>query len=255
MSLRGRFGAPTFRLGIPVLLGLASWLARPAFADSVVIAPSADNTLYQNTNGSLSNGAGAGMFAGRTMQASNFVRRAVIRFDVAGNVPAGSTINSAQLKLTMTMGNGGPTTVALRRLSQSWGEGTSDAGVGEGAGTAATANDVTWKNRFFPSSDWTLLGGDFSATVIASVSVDQENDYFWGSTPTLVADVQSMVADPASNFGWVVRASEAAVGSAKRFATKEDLVPENRPTLTLDYTPPGVPAFPATWGRVKGLYR
>ena len=60
---------------------------------------------------------------------------------------------------------------------------------------------------------------------------------------------------PASNFGFLLRGDEVFDGSAKRFATKEYPVGDKRPTLVVEYTPPGVPAEAATWGAVKSLYR
>jgi hypothetical protein len=49
-----------------VTLILTVFLLRDAFAQSVVqLTPMKDNTLYENSNGSLSNGAGDHFFAGK----------------------------------------------------------------------------------------------------------------------------------------------------------------------------------------------
>src|SRR5712691_6169329 len=55
---------------------------------TVVLAPSKDNTLYQTSNGSLSNGAGIHLFAGMTNRRER--RRALLAFDVASQIPPGS---------------------------------------------------------------------------------------------------------------------------------------------------------------------
>src|ERR1700736_2054803 len=59
---------------------------------SITLGPSKDNTLYQSTAGDISNGAGSYFIAGLT--SGSAVRRGVIDFDIAGNIPAGATINS-----------------------------------------------------------------------------------------------------------------------------------------------------------------
>ena len=68
---------------------------RPALADVVTVPASRDNTLIEDPSGALSNGAGPSLFAGRTAQPRNSIRRAVIAFDIAGTIPAGSVITGA----------------------------------------------------------------------------------------------------------------------------------------------------------------
>ena len=50
-----------------------------ALADTVMLPPQKDNTLYEDGAGSLSNGQGAYFFAGKTV--SNSLRRGLIAFD------------------------------------------------------------------------------------------------------------------------------------------------------------------------------
>jgi hypothetical protein len=66
-----------------------------------VISPSKDNTLYEDDFGSLSNGKGQHIFTGETLLYG--ARRAVVAFDVAGNVPFGATIVSATLDLHLSL--------------------------------------------------------------------------------------------------------------------------------------------------------
>jgi hypothetical protein len=63
--------------------------------------------------------------------------------------------------------------------------------------------------------------------------------YTWASTPQLVADVQAMVSNPASNFGWCVQGNEATLQSVKRFDSREAAA-ATRPQLTVVYTPSGI---------------
>jgi hypothetical protein len=103
--------------------------------------------------------------------------------------------------------------------------------MGEGDGAPATPNDATWRHRFFDTVFWTTQGGDFSATVSASQSVGGVGQYTW-SSPQMIADVQSWVNNPASNFGWLVLGDESTIATAKRFDTRESASP---PVLTIQY--------------------
>ena len=72
-------------------------LAASAVAATVTIPPNKDNTLYESATGTVSNGAGSYFFAGATRNGQ--IRRGAISFDVAGNIPAGSTITGVVLTL------------------------------------------------------------------------------------------------------------------------------------------------------------
>ena len=197
------------------------------------ITPNKDNTLYEYVpaDGDRSNGIGLHFFAGRTDMGE--FRRGVLAFDIAGNIPPGSTIKSVTLSLNMSRTLVSTArTVELHKLLADWGEGTSDASGMEGQGTAATTNDATWRHRFFATIFWTTQGGDFSATVSASQSVGAIGQYIWSSTQ-MVADVQSWVDNPATNFGWLVLGNETINDTTKRFDTRESTIP---PVLSVDYT-------------------
>lgn len=234
-------------------LALAVAVSSPASADVMAFVSVADNTLYQNANGSLSNGAGSGMFAGRTAQLSDQIRRAVVRWDISA-IPAGSTINSATILLYMNQTVAGDVLVTVHPVFSSWGEGTSVAGSGQGGGAASTAGDATWRHRSFPGSFWGAPGGDFGGPQ-TSQTVGDIGTYVFPSSPGMVAQTQFYLNNPASNTGWMLRGDEVLDGSAKRFATKEYPVNELRPALVVEYTPPGTPAEPASWGALKSLYR
>lgn len=230
--------------------------ASPALADLAIVPCDRDNTLYENSSGLISNGAGPTMFAGRTAQISNSIRRALVHFNVAAAIPVGATING--VSLTMNMSQAAlPTdeTVALRRVLADWGEGTSNAGPSGGSGAPATAGDATWKHRFSPALLWATLGGELAVAASATRQVGSEGPYTWSSTPALVADVQGWLVAPATNFGWAITGNEATGQTAKRFDTREATVPSARPALTIDYTPAGTPTDNASWGRLKALYR
>ncbi len=224
-----------------------------AFGDTVTLQPIKDNTLYEPISrddfADRSNGAGVAMFAGRTKDALDSdsevaVRRAVLAFDVAGSIPAGSTITSVTLRLRCTKAKLNTAFVMrLHELTNDWGEGTSNTGNSQqGRGDPATTGDATWRHTFYPSSLWTAPGGDYVAGAgSASQSVGAANAFYtWGSTVGLVADVQSWIDDPSQNFGWILIGNESQDETAKVFATRESTESGGayRPVLTVEFTPP-----------------
>jgi len=223
-----------------------------AMAQLANINPLKDNTLYEYVpaDGDLSNALGFHFFAGET--AMGELRRGVLAFDIAGNIPAGSTILGVTLSLNMSRtGVDTARTVELHKLLADWGEGTSQATGDEGMGAPATPNDATWRHRFFDTIFWTTEGGDFSGTVSASQSVGPVGVYTWSSSQ-MRADVQSWLDDPPSNFGWLVLGDESGILTAKRFDTRESASP---PVLTIQYRPAGPRPTPAPRSRPTPLPR
>ena len=91
-----------------------------AIAQLANINPIKDNTLYQYVaaDGDRSNALGNHFFAGET--AMSELRRGVLAFDIAGNVPAGSTILGVTLSLNMSRtGSDTPRNVELHKLKKS----------------------------------------------------------------------------------------------------------------------------------------
>ena len=219
-------------LALAVAAALGALAGSLASAGTININPSKDNTLYEYdpVDGDRSNALGFHFFAGET--GMNELRRGVLAFDIAGNIPPGATITAASLSLNMSRT---PTNTAyvmeLHKLLADWGEGTSIAPGEEGDGAPATPNDATWRHRFFDTMFWSAQGGDFSATVSASQLVGPVGQYTWSSAQ-MVADVQAWLDNPASNFGWLVLGDETAIATAKRFDTRESTSP---PMLTIEF--------------------
>ena len=223
----------------------------PLLADTVTLQPIKDNTLYepvvQDAFADMSDGIGPTMFAGRVKDADAdpgpgtrvAVRRAVLAFDIAGNIPPGATIDGVQL--TLYCDKVAATTsrsMVLRRLTSDWGEGTSDTGNSrQGRGEPATPGDATWRHTFYPNQFWTTLGGDYSGTISATRMVGNIGSYTWGSTSGMVADVQAWLDAPSQNFGWILVGDESTTLTAKRFGTRENATVASRPSLLVSYTP------------------
>lgn len=216
-----------------------------AQGDVARLGAAKDNTLYENAAGSLSNGAGDHFFAGHTGLNTMVIRRGLIAFDVAADIPAGSTIHSATLTLNMSRTLSGTQPVALHRLLSDWGEGLSHAAGFEGGGALAAKGDATWVHTFFPDSRWLTAagiptpGGDFAAASSASISIGGAVGFYsWGSTANMVADVQMWLDNPSANFGWLLRGNESVLMTTKRFDSKDNLLASVRPVLEVCYSPP-----------------
>lgn len=216
-----------------------SWLllllfATPADSQTTVVVPAvADNTIYQNPSGN-SNALGQNIFSGTNGGGSP--RRGLIRFDVGAVIPVGATITSVTLTLNCNNTRSIPDNVSLHKLTADWGEGTSDAGgTGDGAGALATTNDATWLMRFFPSIAWGTAGGDFNVTASASTSINTTGFFTWSSAG-MVTDVQAWVDNAAVNYGWILLCNETTISTARRFASRQNNVVANRPSLSVTYT-------------------
>ena len=228
---------------------LAPLVARPT---TVTIGATKDNTIFQS-NSNNSAGGFAGIFSGTNGQGSP--RRGLIAFDIAGNVPSGSVITSAQLTLYLgNSPNSNAQTIGLYTLTKDWGEGTAGSSSlnigGGGGGFAASPGDATWSDATLGSVPWTGLGatGDCNtvASATASVTGPIDTPFTWSSTAALVDDVQNWLDDDATNFGWaLVNANEATGQSVKAFYSREatqdssgapnSLDPAWRPSLMVTY--------------------
>lgn len=228
-------------LAVPLASLLAAPLSAPLAADEVSLFPAADNTLYEDSAGSLSNGAGSHLFTGFTK--SGELRRGLLRFDLAGAVPAGSTIEKVRLTMHLSRSVSGGSTASLHRVEASWGEGASAAASPEGAGGDAQVGDATWIHREFDSELWATPGGDFVPEPSASVTAAGSGYYTWDTTERFVADVRDWLADPATNHGWILIGEEGERGSAKRFDSRENPDESRRPRLLVTFTPPAGAAF------------
>ncbi len=181
---------------------------------------------------------GQHMFVGTTGNQA-LLRRALIAFDIAGNIPAFSTIQSVVLTLNMSKTMGSAIDVDLRAATQDWGEGTSVAFSGEGGGAPATPGDATWVHTFFDTQFWNVQGGDFVGTPSATTTVDQQGAYSWSGLG-MVTDVQRWLDQPSTNFGCGIIATnfEHTPMTAKRFDTRENSDPMLQPVLAVTFTPP-----------------
>jgi hypothetical protein len=174
--------------------------------------------------------------------------RALIGFDIAGNIPAGSTITSVQLSLVLAlvpMGDAVARPIELHQVLANWGEGTSGQdtgpnGIGVGFMTPADGTTATWSHRFYDTVPWANPGGEFAAAASSTALVDAGSNtiFTWNSTQALVDDVQGWLNNPSSNFGWLLLGDESAAATGRIFYTRETSSSVVSPSLVVTYTPP-----------------
>jgi hypothetical protein len=207
-------------------------------ATTVTLVPTNDTTLFQ-TAPDFNLGGLTNMVSGST--STGQTNRALLKFDIVGNIPTNATILSAMVTLTVvrTMAFQA-NSFSLHRVLQDWGEGTGGATGFGNFGAQAQLGEATWNARFYSNVLWSVPGaaapGDFVEQASATQSIGGGNGSFTFDTSAgLVADVQSWLTDSTNNFGWIlVCDDEAAVQTARRFASREDQA--MAPQLTVEYT-------------------
>jgi len=207
-------------------------------AESVTINASRDTTLIEDPDGALANGSGPALFVGRTGQAVNGSRRALLWFDVAGILPVDAVIDDAFLTLHLSRGNPGATPISVYRVLADWGEGASSAAGGGGA--PAEPGDSTWLHTFYDMERWGRDGGRYRGHASASkLFVGGAGFYTWSDPLHLVNDIRYWIRLPDRNFGWVFVGDEETLQSVQRFDSRESPTLEYQPTLTIEYHLPG----------------
>jgi hypothetical protein len=223
------------RVGVLVGLGLGC-AAESASAAVITVGATKDNTLFESSTGSISDGLGPHMYIGRTGQpAGQSLRRGLIAFDLS-SIPAGATVTAVTLQMNLSRAISTSMPVELHRVTRNWGEGTSNSGSPGGAGAAATAGDATWVHAVFNTSNWSTAGGDFVPTASATTTVTTVGAHTW-SGAGMAADVQGWLTNPSTNFGWELLGDEAGQ-SAHRFDTRDNTAPGVQPALTVTYAVP-----------------
>ncbi len=234
-----------YTLGLVALIAAIGVVTAPAAADQITIVSDRDNTMFEDTLGTVSNGQGPVIFSGR--QGQGLVRRALLRFDIAGALPVGAVVTAVSLELDMQdTSDMMSRDMSLFRVGMDWGEGASNANGGQG--DTAQVGDATWLHTFYNTALWTTPGGDFDAMPSATQTVGTAAGAYTWSDTSMANDVQAWLDSPGSNFGWVLIGVETVNRTSRRFGSRE--AGAGQPTLTITYDAP-LPTREASWGRVK----
>lgn len=212
-------------------------------AETIYLKPVADTALLEAfpTN----NFGGQRWFNAGTTQ-TYLKNRGLIRFDVAGALPANARILSAAMTVEVV---GQPIdgyaieNFRLHRVLRNWAEGN-NSGAPPRLGSAADTNECNWTHRFaFTSETWALPGGSNGVDYATDYTVDTyvydtfASPYTFGPAPAMTADLQQWLEQPETNFGWMLIAEHEEINfTARRFASRED--PVLGPVLAIDFAVP-----------------
>jgi hypothetical protein len=219
------------------LFALLCAFSASAAAETVRIEADRDATLIESPDGTLANGSGPFFFVGRTASGQNSVRRALLRFDVAAELPAQAIVEGVSLTLFMSPSNAQTSELRLHRVLADWGEGASSASGG--GGRPSEPGDSTWIHTFYDVDFWAHSGGQFVGRSSARLEVTGPAFYTWESTSHLVQDVRHWSSVPKRNFGWILIGDETAPQTAKSFVSRENPDLALRPVLEVTYRLPG----------------
>ena len=214
-----------------------------ADAETIYVRPAADTALLEAfpTN----NFGGQRWFNAGTTQ-TYLKNHGLIRFDIAGALPANARILSATLTVEVV---GQPIdgyaieNFRLHRVLKDWAEG-SNTGLPPHLGSPADTNECNWTHRFaFTSETWATPGGSNGVDYASDYSVDTyvydtfASPYTFGPAPAMTADLQQWLERPETNFGWMLIAEHEEINfTARRFASRED--PILGPVLAVNFVVP-----------------
>lgn len=191
---------------------------------SVSISPSADARIF---NGATTTNYGScdEMWVGYGGTATS-ISRGLIHFDLT-DLPVGAVVISAYLELDVVNSTGVDVPISVHRVTNLWIEGSSSC-----AGTAALP--VSWTRRN-TASNWSVAGGDYTASGIDTTTVGDEGTYSWDVT-TMVNSWLTNVA----NYGLLLRFTSEMGNNIKYFATKEHADESLQPRLVINYSLPSI---------------
>jgi len=219
-----KYSSAVWDISVSVLLSLG--IAGTARADSLILNPAGDASISEkNLNTPM--GYESTLEAGTTGPSAGYKSsRALLRFNPTNSVPTNAIVTSAALILTLTQDPPTQTNLwfDLRMLLRAWSESV-----------------VTWTNRLSPAAPWSVPGGaapaDYASTVTQSNLIRGVGSYTFASNSNMVADVQSWVSNPDSNFGWILICQQQGLSQRERkFGSREDAA--NAPSLVVQYTVP-----------------
>lgn len=188
-------------------------------AQSTSFLPEADASIFSN---GLDPKGTSDIIAGT--RSDGTLDRGLLRFDLS-SLPPGVELTSVRLRLTVVKVPPEPfsSSFSLFRMLKAWGD------------------DANWTNAA-ASVPWAAIGAlgglDYTTNISGKQFVAGLGTYEFGPSAQLLADVQSWIAHPEENHGWLLKSeSESSARSARHFGPSESA---NPPQLLIDYTIPPI---------------
>jgi endonuclease/exonuclease/phosphatase family metal-dependent hydrolase len=138
------------RVFAPLVFGVIALVVAPlptSAQTTVTLNDPTSEVVYATIRGgSYANSNLGTLLATRASSNPEYHRRALLKFDTHNGIPAGSTVTSALLTITVKVGSEDKTrSIAAYQITTSWNE-----------------NEVTWRNRR-TSAHWMTSGGDLGS--------------------------------------------------------------------------------------------
>jgi len=227
-------------------------LCAPATAQTTITIPAdKDTTLYEPLNGLRANGSGPSIFCGKVgLNGGGGIRRALVHFDVAGQLPAGAVVIAAEFDIFSAQSTAFlPIQTFVHRVTQDWSEG-SVVNVPGGQGGSPQSGETTWQHTNFPNATWNNPGGDFAATQSFTFDLASIGPSTALVDDGMVSDIQSWLDNPSGNFGWLLKTDEVFPQTARRMHSRE--FGSSPPSITITYLSPGQTGVYGTGSPVNG---
>jgi endonuclease/exonuclease/phosphatase family metal-dependent hydrolase len=216
--------------GVMTILASAALGATAAAQTTVTIKVSKTQVVYATLRGgTYANTNIPNLLETRAASDLSYARRAMLKFDTESLIPAGSTVTSAIMTVTVKGADAGLTRhIAAYQIASSW-----------------TETETTWKLRRVGQS-WTTAGGDLGtklATAVVSDTVGSKVSF--DVTALVKAAVSGQLGS--SRYSRVMLVDMAAPTnlSYRAYATPDDPTETARPTLTVTYGgSTSIPAMP-----------
>ena len=222
--MRLRVSGQPGRVFVRVAAGIVALsAASPASAQTTVTLNQPKTQVVSATvrGGTYADTNNQSLLATRAADNPQYERRAMLKFDTHNTIPAGSTVTSARLTVTVKMGSADATrAVGAYQVTTSWSEA-----------------EVTWKHRRTQEA-WATAGGDLGSRIATG---NVSNVAGTRVTFDVTALVKAAVAGDlgASRYTRIVLVDEDASTSEsyREYYTPTDTNTAHRPVLTVTYGP------------------
>jgi endonuclease/exonuclease/phosphatase family metal-dependent hydrolase len=193
--------------------------AAPASAQTTVNLPAV--TYGTVRAGSYANAKQGDLLATRSSTDSDYLRRAILKFDTQSGVPAGASVSSALL--TVTVKTGGADTsrrVAAYQVTESFG-----------------TSDFTWNQRYVSSrTSWASAGGALGTQLaVETVGSSNGSKVTFDVTPLVKQAVSGALGSSRYTRLELVDLDSATRDSYREYVTPTDSNSANRPVLKVTY--------------------
>jgi len=212
------------RMCVRALVAIAATAASVSAASAqttVIINQSKPDVVYATLRaGTYANTNFPQMLKVRANDSADYHRRAMLKFDTQNRIPAGSSVTSALLTLTVMNGSAADTTrtIGAYQVTTSWAE-----------------TETTW-NRRRTTSGWTSAGGDLGSLLSKQVVSNVAGSKVTFDVTALVkAAVAGQLGSSRYTRVALVDLDPATVDSTREFYTPDDANSALRPSLKVVY--------------------